>query len=293
MAQFSSSSDRNPIRNPARLFAFVIPVFVIAMLLLLTTCSSVHVVEPGHRGVVVTLGKVSEEPLPEGMNWITPLITDVQDVSVRQETEEMRAECYSSDLQQVNVTVKVLFRVPEKQVVKLFRDYAGDPFRNLVAPRVNEALKEIVAELSAEKLVKERQKVKLDTLERAKSKLIDSLELADIVIENIDLSDELERAIEAKMVQEQQAQKSRYAQEQAKIEAETSIIKAKAEAEAIKIQGEALRQNPDLVGYRIVEKWDGRAPLVISGGNGSGASNIILPIPMPDRSPAPQQTPAR
>lgn len=290
MAQYRDTTGRSPIQNPARLFAFVIPLFVIVMLLMLTTCSSVHVVEPGHRGVVVTLGKVSEEPLPEGMNWIMPLVTDVQDVSVRQETEEMQAECYSSDLQQVNVTLKVLYRVPEQQVVKLFRDYAGDPFRNLVAPRVNEALKEIVAELSAEKLVKERQKVKLDTLERAKSKLINSLELADIVIENIDLSDELERAIEAKMVQEQQAQKARYAQEQAKIEAETSIIKAKAEAEAIKIQGEALRENPGLVGYRIVEKWDGRAPLVIGGvGGPGGASNIILPIPLPEvASPAPQ-----
>lgn len=275
----------SPVRNPARLFAFVIPLLVIIMLLMLTTCSSMHVVEPGHRGVVVTLGKVSEEPLLEGMNWIVPLITDVQDVSVRQETEEMKTECYSSDLQQVNVTLKILFRVPEKQVVHLFRDYAGDPFRNLVAPRVNEALKEIVAELSAEKLVKDRQKVKLDTLARAKSKLVDSLELADIVIENIDLSDELEHAIEAKMVQEQQAQRSKYAQEQAKIEAETSIIKAKAEAEAIKIQGEALRLNPDLVGYRIVEKWDGRAPLVIGGTSGSNASNIILPIPMQERPP--------
>ncbi len=268
------------MNNPARLFALIIPVFVIILLLLLTTCSAAHVVEPGHRGVVVTLGKVSDEPLPEGMNWITPLITDVHDVSVRQETEEVHTECYSSDLQQINITLKVLFRVPVDKVVPLFRDYSADPFKNLVAPRVIEALKETVSGLSAERLVKEREIVKRDTLTKTKSKLAGLIELDDVVIENIDLSDELERAIESKMVQEQQAQRAKYAQEQARIDADTSLIKARAEAEAIKMQGEALRLNPDLVAYRIVEKWDGRAPLVVGGGTGGSASNVIFPVPL-------------
>ena len=43
------------MNNSSRVFAFLIPVTVIVALLLLTTCSSVHVVEPGTRGVPAPL----------------------------------------------------------------------------------------------------------------------------------------------------------------------------------------------------------------------------------------------
>lgn len=280
------------MQNSSRFFAFVIPVVVILILGLLTTCSAVHVVEPGHRGVVVTLGKVSDEPLPEGVNFVAPLVTDVVDVSVKQETNEIKTECYSSDLQQIDVTIKVLYRIPDSQVVPLYRDYSGEPFEKVISPRVIEALKEIVSTLSAERFVRERENVKRQALERSKLKLGTLIDVNDIVIENIDLSNQLEQAIESKMVQEQEAQRAKFAQEKAKIEAETALIKAKAEAEAIKVQGEALRQSPDLVGFRIVEKWDGRAPLVI-GGNGSNAANMILPIPIRELDDATKPAPQR
>lgn len=266
------------MHNPQRIFAFVIPVAVLLMLLLLTTCSAVHVVEPGHRGVIVTLGKVAPDPLPEGVNFIMPLVTEVVDVSVRQETEAIQTESYSSDLQQVEVTLQVLFRVPEREVVTLYRDYSGDPFRKLIEPRAVEAFKEVVAEMSAERLVKERQLVKSKSLDRLRQKLGDLIEVNDLVIVNIDLSRELEQAIEQKMVQEQEAQKAKFAQEKAKIEADTALIRARAEAESIKMQGEALRLNPDLIGFRIVEKWNGIAPLVIGGAGGANAANMILPL---------------
>ncbi len=48
----------------------------------------------------------------------------------------------------------------------------------------------------------------------------------DVVIQNIDLSHELETAIEAKMVQEQEAAKAKFTQQKAQIEADTVVIKA-------------------------------------------------------------------
>jgi len=57
----------------------------------------------------------------------------------------MPAECYSSDLQQVKMEVNILYRIPEQSVVRIFQEYAGDPFDSLIAPRVQEALKEVAA----------------------------------------------------------------------------------------------------------------------------------------------------
>lgn len=265
-----------------------------------------YVVEPGHRGVKITLGKVTEEALPEGWGFKAPLITHVHEVSIKQATRETKAECYSSDLQQVNINLKILCSVPPESVVKVYTQYQGDPeqqFDNLVAPRVQEAVKENTALVNAEQIVKKREEIKTKSLAAARQKVGALIRIDDLVIENIELTDKLENTIEEKMVQEQEALRAKFIQDKSRVEAETkaiqaeiearaTITKAKAEAESIKIRGEALKQNPDLIGLQIVEKWDGRAPMVIgggaAGGAGGGASNIILPISPTQQAPAPR-----
>jgi len=247
------------------------------LLLLIIGATSTYVVSPGHRGVEVTLGKVSTDFKPEGLGFKMPLITSVHLVDIRQQTRSMIGECFSSDLQQVKIELRVLYRVPESAVVKIYQHYSGDPFDSLIAPRVNEAIKEVTALQSAESIVKKREEIKSKALALAKEKIGLILVVEDVVIQNIDLSHELEVAIEAKMVQEQEAAKAKFIQQKTEIEAGTAIIKAKGEAEAIRVRGQALKENPALVQLQIVEKWDGKTPLVVGGGNGGGA-NILLPL---------------
>jgi prohibitin 2 len=169
-------------------------------------------------------------------------------------------------LQQIRIELRVLFRIPESSVVKLFQEYAGEPFESLIAPRVQEALKEVAALQSAEQIVKNREQIKTSALEIARKKVGTLLVLEDIVVQNITLTKELESAIEAKMVQEQEASKSKYVQQRAQIDADTAVIQAKGEAESIRIRGQALKENPAFVDLKIVDKWDGFTPLVIGGG---------------------------
>ena len=229
--------------------------------------SGTYVVKPGYRGVEVTLGEVSRAFKPEGFGLKAPFVTTITQISIRQQTAEDKAECYSSDLQQITVELKVLFRIPEASVVKLFQNYYGNPFESLVAPRVQEALKEVAALQSAEQIVKNREHIKTRSLEIARQKLGSLLVIEDIVIQNIALTKELEHAIEAKMVQEQEASKSKYFQQRVQIEADTAIIRAKGEAESIMIRGDALKKNPAFVDLQIVDKWDGIAPSIIGGGD--------------------------
>jgi prohibitin 2 len=239
--------------------------------------SATYVVQPGSRGVAVTLGTVAPDFKPEGFGFKQPFLTEIQPISVRQQTRPMPAECYSSDLQQVKMEVHVLYRVPERSVVKIFQQYAGEPFDNLIAPRVQEALKEVAATRSAEQIVKQREEIKTRALELARRKIgADFLEVADLVIFNLALSPELESAIEMKMVQEQEAEKAKFTQLKAKIEADTAIIRAKGEAEAIQVRGTALRANPDFIKLQILQNWNGRSPLVVGGSGGTG--NILLSL---------------
>jgi prohibitin 2 len=249
---------------------------VIIFLLIIAGASSTYVVEPGHRGVEVTLGRVSEQFKPEGFGLKLPFITSIAPLMIRQQTAKMQADCYSSDLQQVKMDVRVLYRVPEASVVTVFRDYEGDPFGSLIRPRVAEAINEITALRTAELIVKKREEVKSQAVESARRKVGGVLVIEDVVLEDINLTKALENAIEAKMVQEQEAARARFAQQQAEIEASTVVIKAKGEAESINLRGKALRENPSVLDLQVVEHWDGVTPLVV-GPEATGA-NMLLPL---------------
>jgi prohibitin 2 len=254
-----------------------IGVAILVFVVILVMATSSYVVDPGFRGVEVTLGKVSPVFKPEGFGYKTPLITTIVPVTIRQQTRVLQAACYSSDLQQVNMDLSVLYKVPESSIVQIYQGYAGDPFDSLIAPRVQEAMKEVTALNTAEQIVKNREEIKNQALTAARAKIGNLLVVDDVVIQNITLSPELETAIEAKMVQEQEADKAKFTQQKAQIEADTVVIKAKGDAESIRIRGEALKQTPAFIELQIVEKWDGKAPLVV-GGNTGGGVNMLLPL---------------
>lgn len=279
----------------ARLIGGAILIFVVIIM----AAAGTYVVHPGYRGVEVTMGRVSPAFKSEGFGLKAPFVTTIHPVSIRQQTAEDKAGCYSSDLQQVQVELRVLYRIPEGSVVKLFRDYYGDPFSSLIVPRVHEAIKEVAALQTAEQIVKNREQIKTRSLEIARQKIGDLLVIEDIVIQNIALTKELEQAIEAKMIQEQEAAKSKFLQQRAQIEADTAVIQAKGEAESIRIRGQALKENPAFVDLKIVDKWDGLTPMVIGGGDQlvlplqdierlrqlKGHGNVSQPTTVPERRP--------
>lgn len=256
----------------------LIGVAVIVFILVVVLSTSTYVVEPGTRGIKITLGKAEDRFLAPGFGFKTPFITSIAPINIRQRTQNLRADCFSSDLQQVTTDLRVLYRVPEESVVQIYKQFSGDPFDSLIAPRVQEAIKEVTALQTAEQIVKNREEIKQKALAAAKLKVGNILWIEDIVIRNIDLSKELERAIEAKMVAEQQAAQARFTQLQTEVEAQTAIISARGEAEAIKERGEALRLNPAFLKLQIVEKWNGRSPLVVPAAENSTGAELLLPL---------------
>jgi prohibitin 2 len=251
---------------------------VILFLALIAVSAASYVIEPGTRGLKVTLGKTSDQFLPEGFGLKMPFLSSIVRVNIQQRTKSVQADCFSSDLQQVKIDLRVLYRIPETSVVSIYRQYAGDPFDSLIAPRVQEAIKEVTALLTAEQIVKSREDIKKKAVGAAAHKIGSLLVVEDIVVRDINLSTELEKAIEAKMVAEQQANQARFTQIQTQIEAETAIISAKGEAEAIRVRGDALRLSPAFLRWKIVERWNGRSPMVVPGGPENSGAALLLPV---------------
>lgn len=242
--------------------------------LLFTSCGY-YIVDPGNRGVKVTLGSTSNELLSEGFGLKLPIVTGVTEVSIRQETKEVKADCFSSDLQRLEVDVNLMYRIPEASVIKIFKDYSGNPFDSLIAPRVYESLKEVTATMTAEGIAKNRETIKTQALELIRKKVGTILVVEDLMVKNVALSKELTDAIESKMVQQQEAAKAVFTKQKALVEAETAIIKAEGQAKALRIQGDAIRANPETLKMELIKKWDGVSPRVVSG---VGGTSVILPM---------------
>lgn len=258
----------------------------LGLITLITIFSGFYIVQPGERGIVVTWGHMSEAFSREGLGFKIPWISRLETLSIKQQTAPLNAQTFSSDLQQVGIHLKVLYRIPEASVLNIYQNYAGDPMESLISPRVQEACKEVTALHTAEQIAKDRETIKQKTLEIAKKKVGDMLFIEDIVVENIDLSKELETAIEQKMVQQQEAAKATFTKQKAEMDAQTAVVRAEGEAKsmaarangeaaAIKVRGEALRLNPNVIEFMIAEKWNGITPLVVGGGSGT---NVLLPV---------------
>jgi prohibitin 2 len=253
---------------------------LLVFILILAASQITEVIQPGYRGVAITLGKVSPEFKGEGLVVKAPFISSIQQVSIRQQTEILQTECYSADLQQVKASLRILYRIPESSVVAIYQQYEGEPFATLIAPRVIEALKEVASTQSAEMIVQQRERIKLDALNATREKIGTGpgggplLIVEDITLSDLALSAELNAAIEQKMTQREEAERAKYVQRQAEIEAETAVIKARGEGESIQIRGQALRENPAFVRWQIVEKWDGVSPVVV-GGDGRGTEIMM------------------
>jgi len=250
---------------------------IVLVLLVILGVTSCEIVDPGHRGVRVTAGSVSPEFAKEGLTAKLPW-TSIHEVNVQQQTVAGDAPCFSKDLQQVQVKYALMYKVPEAAVVKLYQDFKGDILPSLVEPRVQEALKQVTAQHNAEELVQQREIIRQAALERVKAMIGENVTIVDLNVTNIDLSDQLEHAIEQKMVKQQESLAKNYELDKEKKQAEITLIQAKAEAESIVVKAAALAQSPNVIDLEIIKKWDGKAPTTLVVGEGKSGANVVYPI---------------
>lgn len=148
-------------------------------------------------------------------------------------------------MQNVNVSVRVLYRPKVDKLVEIYRTL-GLNFDERVLPSiVNEVLKSIIAQYSASQLLSQRDqvsgKIRRSLEERAHhfNIVIDDVSIVDLHFMK-DFSD----AIEAKQVAQQDAERAKFIVEQAKESKKSIIIRAQGEGKSIELVGKAAMDNP-------------------------------------------------
>jgi len=272
---FKRMKGQPSVSSMAKLVTGGIAVIVVLSLVL----GSIAAIAAGHRGVLLTWGKVEDRILPEGISFITPYVNQVVVVPIQTQIYKATASSASADLQIVTTEVAVNYHLEPARVNKIYQNLGLDWEARVIQPAIQEAVKASTAQYTAVDLIGKRPIVK----EAIDIALKDKLSPYGIVVETDYITDfkfspDFEAAIEAKVTAVQLAQKAENDLARIKIEAEQRVAQAKGEADAISVQSQALKENPQYINLQWVNKWDGILPnMLIIGGDGNTPS-LILPV---------------
>ena len=251
--------------NPKKI---IIPI-VIVIVAVIVGLNSFVVVDAGHTGVVVTMGKVNEGVLQEGGHAKLALVQSVEKSDNRTKKLEVNTEAFSKDLQSVKTVLAINYRVDTSKSYSIYKNIGSDYENVLVVPAVNEVLKAITATYTAEQSVTNRALISDGLVKGLNEKLNNiGLYVTDVNIIDFDFSEAFITAIEEKQVAQQKLLK-------AETEKQTKIKNAEADAEAkkIKAKGDAEANNKindsltdKVIQNKKIEKWNGELPKVQGDG---------------------------
>lgn len=245
---------------------------VIALIVILIILDGFVSVPAGHVGVVFDQGSgVLENEFDEGLHLKIPFWQKVTILDGRTQEYTMSIargegakesddsiESRSKDGQVLWVDATILFHIDKEEADNIKRTLGteNDYYAKIIRPRAREIIRLVVARNNALDLVSEKRTEIVDEMsvllreQYAKHDIL----LEEVVLRNVTYSTEFANAIEEKEVARQKIITASYQKEQATELKEKVIIEAQAEAESIRLKGEALRANPEVIQLEFVNK---------------------------------------
>ena len=286
-----------------RLAALAIAVFL--ALIVLPNCFAT--VPVGSTGIMLTMGKVEDTALPEGMHFKIPFVQRIVSMDNRVKKLELSTQAFSKDIQTVSATLAVNYRLQPEKTFSIYKT-AGQSYEgNLIVPATHEVLKSVCAQYTAEELISKRAESSDKMRDELDAKLSQiGISITDFNIIDFDFSDEFISAVESKQVAEQLKKKAATENETAiaqaerekqvsikqseaeaervriaaEAQAQSTLIAAQAEADAVKLAADAEAYRLEQIGKQLTDKtilntladnWNGELPGVI----GAGAAGIL------------------
>ena len=234
---------------------------IIFLLLIVVLNFPFGTIGAGERGIQLRFGAVTGKIFNEGLYFRIPFVETIKKIDVKIQKDEVGASAASKDLQTVSSVVALNYHLDPLGVAKLYQEVGVDYNSRIIAPALQESVKAATAEFTAEELITKRPEVRERIKELLSEKLVKrNILLDDFNIISFDFSLTFNAAIEAKVTAEQKALAAQNKLEQVKFEAKQKVADARGKAEAIRIESAALRNNPQVLQLRALEKWDGKLP---------------------------------
>ena len=280
---------------------------VIALIIGIVLCfaSLIRIVPTGYTGILTTFGRVEDNTVASGLNFVAPWQKVVK-MDNRAQKVEIQTQAFSSDIQQVDIILSVNYCINQQTARELYKTVGRDYYENIMFPRVQENIKAVFSQYTAEALIANRETLSGATADLIRNDMTPyGITIISIAIEDIDFTDAFTNAVEAKQVaaqnkltaETQQAQKTMEQEAEAEraiiaanAQAEQDIIAAKADLEVVKIQADAALYagereanmneriaaalTPELIRYYWIKQWNGELPATILGAD----SNYMIDL---------------
>lgn len=249
------------------------------LLLLIGSCTFDRV-SPGHVGVKVSNVGSSSGVQPKALDvgwYFTPPGSTIYEYPVftsnytwkGDETLRFQDKTGLS----VSADVSIAYRANPLKVPVLFTTFRRD-MDSILAGQVRNTVRDAIVRNASGLSVEEIYGVKKAWLiQKAHEDATAYLSKYGIIIEqltwagNINLPQAIQNQINDRVANEQQALAEQAKVATAKARSDSMIAAAQGKAEALKIEGQALKENAGIAELRAIEKWDGHLPTTMVPGS--------------------------
>ena len=224
------------------------------------------IIDAGHRGVVLNFGQVQPDILGEGIHIRTPIQQNIISMDVRTQKYQVDAEAATQDLLDVTTTIAINYHLEPEKVNAIYQTIGADFEQTVIAPAVEETVKQVTARFIAEHLITNRTEVKLEIETSLHDRLITrGINVETISIINFAFPSLFNDAITAKQTALQLKEKAENDLLRIQVEAQQKVAAAQGDAQAIEIVQLQLAKNPTYIQYLATTKWNGVLPIATSG----------------------------
>ncbi len=239
------------------------PILLIVWVGIHTGLASFHQIPAGNVGVVYQFGAIRGQ-IPEGAQWTAPWQSvRIANIQVQSHVFE-KLDAFSEETQDTFVKAVLNIKVSPQAIQELYRTVGPNYFLILVSPRVAQNFKDETVKYKSVAIAPNRESIRQAVRERLEQELSPfSIEVVDLLLENVDFSREFKAAIEAKQIATQRALEEEQRVQVAKFQAQQAVETAKGQGGAIfavaEKQAEANAKlsaslTPELVQYALIQK---------------------------------------
>lgn len=247
---------------------------VIFVALMLQGCGF-HTVDTGHRGIKVHFGQVTGDPLPEGLYYVNPFSTSVVQLDIRTLRFDTKEDTYTKDLQVATIQFTVNYALRPIAVGTIYKTVGVDWANTLMPQTLAQDVKDEIGKWDAPDLITSRQIASDHIFAAVRAHLSAvNIDVSSFFITDVAYTKAYDTAVENKVIASQRAQEEQNKTVQIQQQANQRVISATAEAQSMKIRADALSQNPKLVEWEAVQRWNGVLPQYMLSGNGTPFINV-------------------
>lgn len=246
---------------------------IAAIALLAISLQNCAVIKPGEVGMRRTVGKLKDGVLHPGPHMFNPFVTRVIRLPIKIVNMNMEETLPSQEGVMVSVDISILYRIDPDKVKDIITNIGYQDYESVVIMSV---FKSSAPNITSKYLAKDLYTIQRESIQKDIAEhMTEILRPKGFIIEGVLLKDirlpqGLQRAIEAKLQAEQDAQRMEFVLQKEQKEAQRKVIEAEGNAKAQNILTQSL--NPLIIQYKSIEAFQNlsqstNAKVIITNGD--------------------------